>query len=172
MVHSVASHEEYYNILKENKVVIVDFTAVWCGPCKMISPVFEQIANSTEGAKFIKVDVDQVQSVAAQEGITSMPTFISYINGQRVDQFSGADRNRLQILVNSAIEQNKKYQDAIQSKIESLKVTETEDQLMQKSIKELKEMFVARGWSTDKCFEKRDLVTRLLTEKIEFNTKF
>ncbi|KAJ3315013.1 hypothetical protein HDV04_004813 [Boothiomyces sp. JEL0838] len=172
MVHSVTSHEEYYKILKDNKVVVVDFTAVWCGPCKMISPVFEQLANSTPGVKFIKLDVDQVQSVAAQEGITSMPTFISYINGQRVDQFSGADRNRLQHLVSNAVEQNKKYQDAIKSKLESLKVTETEEQLMQKSVKELKEMFAARGWSTYKCFEKRDLVTRLLSEKIELTNKF
>ncbi|KAJ3274396.1 hypothetical protein HDV01_003000 [Terramyces sp. JEL0728] len=172
MVHSVSSDQEYYKIIQDNKIVIVDFTAVWCGPCKMISPVFEQLAGNTSGVKFIKVDVDQVQSVAAKEGISSMPTFVAYINGQEADRFSGADRNRLQTLVNGAVEQNKKYQDAVKSKLESLKVTETEEQLMQKSIKELKEMFAARGWSTEKCFEKKDLVTRLLTDKLEFTNKF
>jgi len=87
---------------KSGKAVIIDFSATWCGPCKMIGPVFEQLAAQHTAVIFAKVDVDEAQDVASQCGVTSMPTFQLYKRGQRVDSFSGADTQRLHAMVAAA----------------------------------------------------------------------
>ena len=63
------------------KPIIVDFTAVWCGPCKMIAPAFEALSNQYLGAIFLKVDVDVCEETTANHGVTSMPTFMVFLNG-------------------------------------------------------------------------------------------
>lgn len=79
------------------RLVVVDFTATWCGPCKMISPVFESLSQKYAGrALFLKVDVDDANDVAQFCSVSSMPTFHGYLNGSIVFQFSGADRNQLE----------------------------------------------------------------------------
>ncbi|KAE8632694.1 hypothetical protein XENTR_v10001638 [Xenopus tropicalis] len=86
MVRHVESLDEFQNILKEagDKLVVVDFTATWCGPCKMISPVFEKLSVENPDVVFIKVDVDDAQDVAAHCDVKCMPTFHFYKNGQKV----------------------------------------------------------------------------------------
>ncbi|CAN9509296.1 unnamed protein product [Ophioblennius macclurei] len=95
MVREVENLDDFQNILKEagGKLVVVDFTATWCGPCKQIAPKFAEMADDPENANvvFIKVDVDEAEDVSSHCGISCMPTFHFYKNQQKVDEFSGAN---------------------------------------------------------------------------------
>lgn len=82
---------------------IFDYSAVWCGPCKMIAPVYEALAKETPGVSFFKVDIDNPEMTEAvtDADISSVPTFVAYKNGSFVSQFSGADRQKLKALVDA-----------------------------------------------------------------------
>ncbi|MDD4854741.1 MAG: thioredoxin [Sulfuricurvum sp.] len=72
-------------------VALVDFWAPWCGPCRMIAPVIEELANDFEGiAKICKVNTDEEQDIAVKYGIRSIPTILFFKNGEMVDQMVGA----------------------------------------------------------------------------------
>ncbi|MEK7523202.1 MAG: thioredoxin [Patescibacteria group bacterium] len=77
-------------VLKNKGVVLVDFYATWCGPCKMTGPIIEQLAEEVKTVKFVKVDVDQNQELSTQYQVFSIPTFLLFKNGQVVSQFVGA----------------------------------------------------------------------------------
>ncbi len=66
-------------------VVLVDFFAVWCGPCKMISPVLEKLDGDYPNIKFIKVDVDQSPDIAGRYGVQSIPTLIIFKDGKPME---------------------------------------------------------------------------------------
>jgi thioredoxin len=88
----------HFNKLKTNPLLIIDFYAVWCGPCKVISPAFDRLAKQHEGSTsiiFAKVDVDKAKDVAQACGITAMPTFQFFKNGTKVDEVKGADMQQL-----------------------------------------------------------------------------
>ncbi|XP_047369685.1 thioredoxin-like protein 1 isoform X3 [Vespa velutina] len=74
-----------------SKLVVVDFTASWCGPCQRIAPVFEQFSLKYPNAIFLKVDVDKCSEVAAIQGVSVMPTFIFYRNRTKLGFCQGAD---------------------------------------------------------------------------------
>jgi len=77
-------------------LVCVDFFATWCPPCRMIAPILEEMSKEFEGkVVFLKVDVDEAEEIAGKEGIQAMPTFIFYKNGKRLEDFAGADQDRI-----------------------------------------------------------------------------
>lgn len=69
-------------------VVLVDFWAEWCGPCKMLGPILEELSNEVD-AKICKVNVDQESELAGEFGIRSIPTIIVFKNGEKIDQIVG-----------------------------------------------------------------------------------
>ena len=73
-------------------VVLIDFWAPWCGPCRMQGPILEQIVGKVEGAKIAKLNVDEAPAVAAKFGIMSIPTLIVLKDGQTVKQFVGVQQ--------------------------------------------------------------------------------
>lgn len=73
------------------RLVVVDFTATWCGPCQRIAPVFDTFPAKYPKAIFLKVDVDKCQDTAAGQGVSAMPTFIFYRNRSKIDRIQGAD---------------------------------------------------------------------------------
>lgn len=86
----IHNSEEFDKALLANKVVLVDFFATWCGPCRMLAPVIEEIEGSA-GDKFavLKVDVDENEKLAMRYGIMSIPTIIVFKNGVAADKKIG-----------------------------------------------------------------------------------
>jgi thioredoxin len=87
-----------FNKLKANPLLVIDFYATWCGPCKVISPVFDKLAQPHEASTsiiFAKCDVDKAKDVAQACNITAMPTFQFFKQGKKVDEVKGADPQQL-----------------------------------------------------------------------------
>jgi len=84
MIAYIKTIEEFDSIIAkakvENKVVLVDYTAAWCGPCKMIAPVLEKLADAADPSQieFYKVDVDDASEISHRAGVSVMPTFRAY----------------------------------------------------------------------------------------------
>merc|ERR1712066_547053 len=100
MVNFLKTKAEFDETIKTG-VTIIDFTASWCPPCKMIGPIFEQFAKEHESAnyKFVKIDVDENEEAAGACGIECMPTFQVFKDGVKVDEMKGANQEKLKELV-------------------------------------------------------------------------
>ena len=77
-------------VLQSEKTVLLDFFATWCGPCKMLAPILDEIAQEREDIKICKVDVDQEPELAAQYQVTSIPALFVIEKGEVVNQSLGA----------------------------------------------------------------------------------
>nr|XP_053643442.1 thioredoxin-2-like [Cherax quadricarinatus]UCU83347.1 thioredoxin [Cherax quadricarinatus]UQI50501.1 thioredoxin [Cherax quadricarinatus] len=97
MVHQVSDKEDFDKKLSEagDKLVIVDFYATWCGPCKMIAPKLEAMSEEMTDVVFLKVDVDECEDVAMEHQISCMPTFVFFKGGQKIESFSGANEVKI-----------------------------------------------------------------------------
>lgn len=82
-------NNENFDEIKKNGIVVVDFYANWCGPCKMLSPIIEKLATSIDKAEFIKVDVDKHEEIACNYGIMNIPTLIFFKDGNMVNKHIG-----------------------------------------------------------------------------------
>ena len=77
-------------VLDHKGVVLIDFYAEWCGPCKVTAPIIDELSNETKDVKFVKLDVDNDPEIASQYSVFSIPTFIIFKNGKIASQFVGA----------------------------------------------------------------------------------
>lgn len=102
---NIVTKNELEKILKDENVVLVDFFATWCGPCKMLAPVLEDLSQTYQGkATIVKVDVDKEQELAGQYGVMSIPTMILFKNGEVVKQVVGFQpKPQIENLINSAL---------------------------------------------------------------------
>ena len=92
---SVNKNNFNQEVLNSDKPVLIDFWAPWCGPCRMVVPLVEEIAKERSDIKVVKINVDEEQELAMQFGVMSIPTLVK--NGKIVNQVTGA-RPKAQIL--------------------------------------------------------------------------
>lgn len=85
----IDGNEENFESLINDDTVLVDFHATWCGPCKMLGPVLEDIASERSSVKIVKIDIDQNSELIKKYGVMSVPTLILFKNGQMVDKKNG-----------------------------------------------------------------------------------
>lgn len=87
-------------VLQAGQTVLVDFYADWCGPCKMMGPVVEEISNEETAVKVCKINIDEEMDVAQKYGVMSIPTFIAFKNGEIAGKQIGAvPKSRLQDMI-------------------------------------------------------------------------
>ena len=87
----VATNTNFNELIADSKLVIVDFWATWCGPCRMLSPILDEVEEEmAEQISVVKVNVDDADEIAAQYRIMSIPTLLFIKNGQIVDKTVGA----------------------------------------------------------------------------------
>ena len=100
MVRFIQTSEEFANCVGQDMPTIVDFTAAWCGPCKSIAPLFEQLSvQYKDSITCVKVDVDHLEDVVTELGIEAMPTFLAFKKGLKLDDaVQGADEPKLREL--------------------------------------------------------------------------
>ncbi len=90
MVQELTDKTFQTDVLKSKLPVIVDFWAAWCGPCKMLAPVFEEVSKEYAGKlNFAKLDTEKYGDIAAEQGITGIPCLIVFHNGSEADRIVG-----------------------------------------------------------------------------------
>lgn len=95
-----ANFEE--EVLNSDKTVLIDFYADWCGPCKMLAPVLEEIAKENTNTKFVKINVDDAQDLAMEYNVMSIPTLVVIKNGKEVNRVVGlVNKSELMGIINS-----------------------------------------------------------------------
>ncbi|XP_031093646.1 thioredoxin H2 [Ipomoea triloba] len=95
--HSSQRWQLHFNASKQlNKLMVVDFAAAWCGPCKMMEPIVKQMATKFTDVDFIKIDVDELSDVAQEFSVQAMPTFLLLKQGKEVGRVVGAKKDELE----------------------------------------------------------------------------
>ena len=100
MLKHINTASEFDAAIKQGKV-LVDFFATWCGPCKMLSPLLEEVAEENPDLLVLKIDVDEVGELAARYGIQAIPTLMLFKNGERIETKMGyQNKNQLLAFIN------------------------------------------------------------------------
>ncbi|KAM0983994.1 hypothetical protein ACFX13_011659 [Malus domestica] len=95
--HSQDQWNTHFAAVKDsNKLMVIDFTAKWCGPCRAMEPIFREYANKFTDVEFVKLDVDELSDVAVEFSVEAMPSFVFVKNGEVVDKVVGARKDELQ----------------------------------------------------------------------------
>ena len=81
--------EEYSEIINSTNPVVIDFHATWCGPCKVLSPILEELDDEIDDVEFVKLDVDQHPQIAGQNQVMGVPTVVILKDGEVKDRFVG-----------------------------------------------------------------------------------
>ena len=81
--------EEYSEIVNSSNPVVIDFHATWCWPCKVLSPILEELDDEIDGVEFVKLDVDQHPQIAGQNQVMGVPTVVILKDGEVKDRFVG-----------------------------------------------------------------------------------
>merc|ERR1712131_118282 len=96
MVRELQSEEEFDQLINGDKLVLVDFFATWCPPCRMFQPILQNIEKEfAQDMIVVKVDVDQLGDLTAKQNIEAMPTFMFFKNGKKLGQVRGAKENEV-----------------------------------------------------------------------------
>lgn len=97
-VYHIDSSEKFQVLVRKsgNALLVLDFSASWCGPCKRIAPYVEQLARKYDNVVFAKIDVDEVPDVASGFHVSAMPTFVFIKNGNEINRFEGANQKQLE----------------------------------------------------------------------------
>lgn len=100
-VTSCATMDELKKAISDagEKLVVIDFYATWCGPCKVIGPQMEEMSKVMTNVVFLKVDVDENEDAASEYSITAMPTFVFIRGGEKVTDMMGANTEKLKELI-------------------------------------------------------------------------
>ena len=89
LVHNFTDESFDTEVLGAQGTVLVEFWAPWCGPCRMLAPIIDELANENPGIKIGKVDIDDNPGAAERFGVSSVPTLLVFRNGQTVETFVG-----------------------------------------------------------------------------------
>jgi thioredoxin 1 len=102
---SKTQKNSFKNLINSNKPVLVDFSAEWCGPCKMLHPILVEVSRKVgDEAKIVKIDIDKNQDLASQLGVMSVPTLMLYKKGKLLWRESGVKTaDQLEKLIKEAI---------------------------------------------------------------------
>lgn len=99
-VHIITANQEWeakiFEANTSGKIVVVDFTAAWCGPCKMITPFYSELSEKYPQLAFLKVDVDEMPELSATWDVQAMPTFYFIRDGKQIDKLVGANKPELE----------------------------------------------------------------------------
>lgn len=96
-IHSTGELETISNAAsKASRLLVIYFTATWCGPCRYLSPTYANLARKYQKVCFLKVDIDEAEAVARLWNVSSVPTIFFIKNGKEVDKVVGADKNALE----------------------------------------------------------------------------
>ncbi|CAL9767498.1 unnamed protein product [Musa acuminata subsp. burmannicoides] len=96
-VHSVGEWTQNWESHSQtNKLMVIDFSASWCGPCRFVEPAFKAMATQYSDAVFVKIDVDEIPEVSKQWKVQAMPTFVLVKGGQEVGRIVGAKKDELE----------------------------------------------------------------------------
>lgn len=95
-IHDLLTYGGIINNMRPGQLLVLDFTASWCGPCRMIAPVVDQLSIQHPDVIFGKVDVDEVPELSTQFNVSAMPTFKFVRDNRVVSEFAGANRSLLQ----------------------------------------------------------------------------
>ena len=105
-IQHISSLSEHESLLKENKQVILDFHATWCGPCKKISPILDEACKVNKNVVFAKIDIDEVSELAQKYEIQGVPTLVYVSQEKEVDRVVGFSQQAVQKLIEKASNEN------------------------------------------------------------------